>query len=163
MDPAGTFIGAISLSITLCQGITSYCHDWKHQEEDVRSLRSLCDGLIQHLQAIDQVAKGHPTFNSNAASRLDNALKTCNAHCKALLSLSEKYSGGKPAASWKGKAREGTRKLKFPFQKKTLEELKDIMVAFRGNVDGILQLLSLYVTHIASEFSLAVPCGIGRY
>lgn len=46
MDTAGTIIGAISLSITLCQGITTYCHDWKHQDEEVRSLRSLCDGLV---------------------------------------------------------------------------------------------------------------------
>lgn len=143
MDTGGTIIGAISLSITLCQGITTYCHDWKHQDDDVRSLRSLCDGLEQHLQAIDRVAKSHPTLNSDAIGRLDDAIETCKGHCDAVISLSEKYADGKPAVSWKGKAREGARKLKFPFQKKTLQELKEIMVAFRGNVDGILQLLSL--------------------
>ena len=145
MDTAGTIIGAISLSITLCQGITTYCHDWKHQNEDARSLRSLCDGIVQHLQAIDQLAKDHPTLNPRIVGRLDDAVKTCNRHCEAVLSLSEKYAGGNPSASWKGKAAEAVRKIKFPFEKKALEELKEIMIAFRGNVDGVLQLLNLYV------------------
>ena len=144
MDTAGTIIGAISLSITLCQGVTNYCHDWNHQDEEVKSLRSLCDGLAQHLQTIDKVIKDHPTLSTNIVARMDEAIETCNRHCKAILSLSEKYAPGEPSASWKSKAKEGARKLKFPFQKKTLEELKEIMIAFRGNVDGLLQLLSLY-------------------
>lgn len=92
--------------------------------------------------------KDHPTFNANTVTRLDDALNTCNEHCETVLLLSRKYATEQPAASWKRKAREGARKLKFPFQKKTLEELKDIMMAFRSNVDGILQLLSLCVIHI---------------
>ncbi len=41
------------------------------------------------------------------------------------------------------KAKELTQRLKFPFEKKVLEDLKDIMTAFRGDVDLALGLLKL--------------------
>src|SRR3954468_19610737 len=43
MEVAGTIIGALSLGITLCDGIVTYCHAWKDQDNEIRSLTTLCE------------------------------------------------------------------------------------------------------------------------
>ncbi|KAI9770475.1 MAG: hypothetical protein M1839_003190 [Geoglossum umbratile] len=143
MDP-GTVVGAISLGITLCDGIATYCHAWKHQDDEVRSLATLCEGLKQLLQDIEQGVKGSQTLDPNIVEKLNKTLQACTGHSEAVLRLTEKYTVGPAATTWKGKARELAQRLKFPFEKKTLEELKNIMIAFRGNVDIALGLLELF-------------------
>jgi hypothetical protein len=143
MDAAGTVVGAISLGITLCDGIATYCHAWKHQDDDVRSLIALCEALKQLLQDIEQGVKGNQTLDANIVEKLNDTLQACTEHIEAVLRLTKKYTVGPATTAWKGKARELAQRLKFPFEKKTLEELKDIMIAFRGNVDTALGLLKL--------------------
>jgi len=143
MDAAGTAVGIISLGITLCDGIVTYCHAWKHQDDDVRSLTALCETLNQLLQDIEQRVKGSQTLDPHIVEKLNDTLQACAGHNEAVLQLTKKYATGPATTAWKGKARELAQKLKFPFQKKTLEELREIMIAFRGNVDTALELLNL--------------------
>ena len=138
MNAAGTVVGAISLGITLCDDIAVYCHAWKHQDDDVRSLTALCKALKQLLQDIEQRVKDSQTLDPNIVENPNDTLQACTGHCEAVLQLTEKYTVGPANTAWKGKARELVQRLKFPFEKKTLEELKDIMIAFRGNVDTAL-------------------------
>jgi hypothetical protein len=143
MDAAGTVVGVISLGITLCDGIATYCHAWKHQDDDVRSLTALCEALKQLLQDIEQGVKGNQTLDANIVEKLNDTLQACTGHIEAVLRLTKKYTVGPATTTWKGKARELAQRLKFPFEKKTLEELKGIMIAFRGNADTALGLLKL--------------------
>jgi hypothetical protein len=143
MDSAGTIVGAVSLGITLCDGIATYCHTWKHQDDDVKSLTTLCETLKQLLQYIEQCVKSSQTLESRIVEKLNDTLQECAGHCKAILRLSSKYTTTAAATTWNGKARELAKRLKFPFEKRTLEELKDIMIAFRGNVDTAMGLLKL--------------------
>lgn len=143
MESAGTIVGAVSLGITLCDGIVSYCHAWKHQDEEIRSLKTLCEELKRLLHAIEQRTKYSPILVPDTVGKLNDTIRACSNQGEAVLRLSEKYAPGPANTTWKGKARESARKLKFPFEKKTLAELKDIMLAFRGNVDTALALLKL--------------------
>ncbi len=143
MDGAGTIVGAISLGITLCDGIARYCHAWKHQDDDVRSLTALCEALKQLLQDIEKRVKDSQTLDRDIVRKLNDHLRACKEHSEAVLRLTTKYAGGPATTTWKGKARELAQRLKFPFEKKTLEELKTIMMAFRGNVDIALGLLKM--------------------
>jgi hypothetical protein len=143
MDGAGTIVGAVSLGITLCDGIVAYCHTWKHQDDEVKSLTTLCETLKQLLQDIEQCVKSSQTLESRTVEKLNDSLQACAGHCKAVLRLSSKYTTTAAATTWNGRARELAKRLKFPFEKRTLEELKDIMIAFRGNVDTAMGLLKL--------------------
>ena len=143
MEVAGTLLGAISVRITICNGITAYCHAWKHQDNDVRVLTALCESVKQLLQDIEQRVKSSQTLGPRITGRLQDTLDACNRHSEAVLQLTQKYAAKSTAATWKGKAEELGRRLVFPFEKKTLEELKNIMIAFRGNVDTALALIQL--------------------
>jgi hypothetical protein len=143
MDGAGTVIGAISLGITICDGIAAYCHAWKHQDDDVRSLASLCKTSKQLFLDIQQRVMSSQTLDPSLVGRLNETLHASAQHCEAILQLTEKYVAGPSTDSWKGKAIELAQRLKFPFEKKTLRELMDIMIAFHENVDTALGLLQL--------------------
>lgn len=147
MEAAGFIVGSISLGVTLCDGVVAYCRGWKHQDDDVRSLTALCEELKQLLQAIEQRVKGGPMLDPNIVAKLNDTFNTCRGRIEAVLLLAEKYGAGAVATTWKEKARELAQRLKFPFEKKTLEELKDIMIAFRGNVNTAMGLLRLWVIH----------------
>jgi len=143
MEVAGTILGAISVGITVCNGITAYCHAWKHQDDDVRTLTTLCESVRQLLQDIEQRVKSIQTLEPRVIRRLQDTLDACTGHSEAVLRLTTKYAANPTAATWKGKAEELRRRMIFPFEKKTLEELKNIMIAFRGNVDSALALIQL--------------------
>ncbi|KAK3985464.1 hypothetical protein QBC44DRAFT_156483 [Cladorrhinum sp. PSN332] len=145
MDAAGTFIGALSLGLTLCQGIVSYCQSWKHQDDEVKSLIALAQGLIQLLLEIQQRITSNPALDPGITAKLDAILQACSGHCDAVLQLSTSYAPGQSTASpsWRHRTKELAKRLKFPIEKKVLGELKDIMLAFRGNVDTALGLLNL--------------------
>jgi hypothetical protein len=143
MDAVGTIIGVISLGAALCDGIATYCHAWKHQDDDIRSLKALCGTLKQLLQYIEQRLKVDPILEPDIAEKLHNALQECNKHIEAALRLTKKYEIGSDTRRWKTKGKELVKRLKFPFDKNTLEGLRDIMVAFRGNVDTALAILQL--------------------
>ncbi len=76
-------------------------------------------------------------------ARLNDALKACAERNEAVIQLSKNYAAEPQSTAWKGKARELIQKLRFPFEKKALLELTEIMIAFRGNVDTALALLEL--------------------
>lgn len=143
MDVAGTLLGAVSLGITLCDSLVAYCRAWKHQDDDVASLASLCKGVRELLQNIEHCIQRSPTLDAKLIETLNNTLQGCTSHCEAVIRLSDKYTPGPPTSTWKDRARELLQKLKFPFEKKALEEIQGIMIAFRGNVDTALGLLNL--------------------
>jgi hypothetical protein len=143
MDIAGSIVGFVSLGITLCDGIFTYCQNWKHQDDDVRSLTALCESSKKLLEDIDQSVKNRLVLNANTVRKLEEALQACTERNEAVLQLARKYTVGPTTTGPQGKAQELFQKLKFPFKKQTLLELKDVMIDFRGNVDTALGLLKL--------------------
>jgi hypothetical protein len=57
--------------------------------------------------------------------------------------LSDKYTARLATTVWNGGARVLDQRLKFPFRKKTLEELKSIIIVFCGNIDSTIGLFKL--------------------
>jgi hypothetical protein len=149
MDVAGSVFGVISLGITLCDGILTYCRAWRHQDDDVRSLTTLTEGLRLLLQDIERKVKNNPALDPNIVGRLNGTIQACEEHVNTALQLSGQYNTVNPTGI-KGKMREMIQKLKFPFEKKTLEELRTIMLAFRGNVTTAMMLLALCVLYLGN-------------
>ena len=143
MDAAGTIVGAISLGITLCDGIVTYCHAWKHQDDEVRTLKELCVSLKALLQPIEDGIKRSQSIDPNIVGKLQVTLDQCTKHAEAVISFTKPYLPAAADPTWKMKAKDLAQRLKFPFEKKTLEELKDIMIAYRGNVEIALSLIEL--------------------
>ena len=103
--------------------------------------------MKQILQNIERRVRSSQTLENSIARKLLDTLDACNRHSEAVLRLTKKYATSPATGTWKEKTKELTQRLVFPFEKKTLEELKDIMIAFRGNVDTALGLLQLQVIY----------------
>jgi hypothetical protein len=113
------------------------------QDEDVRNVIALCENLKQLLQDIEDRISGSQGLQPSIIERLNGTLQTFQGHCDAVLRLAQKYAVAPATSLWRGGHRELMQKLKFPFENKTLKELKDIMMAFRANVDVAMGLLNL--------------------
>ena len=145
MEATGTVIGVVSLGITLCDGIIQYCRAWKHQDDDVRALRELTTGLKNVLRDVERWLQRQPNFDPAIVSRVSNSLQACHDQISKAVGISAKYATGQTIKKM-GKVKDMIQRLKFPLERNVLGELRDIMVAFRGNVDIALNLLNLYVS-----------------
>jgi hypothetical protein len=143
MDVAGSIVGFLSLGITLCDGIVTYCRAWKDQDKEISTLTTLCETSKQILQDIEQRIKDKPTLDPSVVNILNATLLACTKHTEEVLRLTRNYSAGPAPSTVKLRARDLLQRLKFPFEKKTLEDLKSIMIAFRGNVDIAISVLQL--------------------
>jgi hypothetical protein len=152
MDAAGSIVGVISLGITLCDGILTYCRAWRHQDDEVRSLTALTEGLRLLLQDVERKVKNNPALDPAIVDRLNGTIQACEEHVCAVLQLSGEYNSVKPTG-WMGMMKYLKQKLKFPFEKKMLEELRTIMLAFRGNVTTAMMLLALCVLYLSESTS----------
>ena len=144
MEAAGTIVGVLSLGITVCDGIIKYCRSWKNQDDDVRALIALTGGLKQLLEDLDKRLQPNPAYGPRILQLVKSSIQGCTEHIDSVVHLSDKYATGR-TSGLKGKANDMVHKLKFPFEKKALDELRDIMVAFRGNVNTALQVLTMHV------------------
>ena len=144
METAGTIVGVVSLGIFLCTNIVDYCRAWKNNEEDVRVLADLASELRKILQNIDAQVRRTSNIDPAIISKVDSSMRACREHIDAAIRLCDKHRTVQ-ATGAKGKVKELVQKLKFPFEKKVLKELKEIIVAFRGNVDTALQSVTMYV------------------
>jgi ElaB/YqjD/DUF883 family membrane-anchored ribosome-binding protein len=141
MDPTSSVISIIAFGITICDGVVKYCHGWKSQGEDVRSLTELANGLKQLLEDIRNLLQSNPTLAPTVSAGLDNAVQACDKHVEALLRLGGNYSTGQTAGLMQ-KTEVALKKLKYPFERKALLELRDILTQFRGNVQLALGILN---------------------
>lgn len=144
MEVAGTIVGTVSLGITVCDGIIQYCHSWKTQDDDIRALKALTGGLKQLLAELDTKLQSNPAFDPSVLQILKTSSQNCAGHIDSVLHLSGKYTPGQ-LSGLKGKAADLAQKLTFPFKKKTLDDLRDTVVAFRGNIETALQIITMHV------------------
>lgn len=142
MDVAGSVVGVVSLGIVLCDGILQFCQGWKHQDDDVRTLKGLADGLKSVLQGAEIWFQQQSELDPTILSSINNSLQACNEQISRAVSISDKYTRGNPSTK-KGKMKELLMRLKFPFERKVVGELTDLVVAFRGNVDLAVSLLNV--------------------
>lgn len=153
MEIVGTIAGTLSLGITICDGIIKYCRSWKSQDGDVRALTALATRLKQLLQILDQRLQSNSAYDPMILQQVTSSIQDCTRHINSVVHLSDRYKSGQ-TGGLKGKAKHIVYKLKFPFEKQALDELRDIMVAFRGNVDTALQILTTHVLfplHLRNE------------
>ncbi|KAF2231811.1 hypothetical protein EV356DRAFT_518197 [Viridothelium virens] len=145
MEAAGTIVGVLSLGITVCDGVIHYCRSWKNQDDEIRALIALTVGLKQLLKDLDDRLLANLPHNLRFLEHVNSSIQDCDRNINSILQLSEKYTVGR-ISGLRGKAKDIAYKLKFPFEKKAFDELREFMVAFRGNVNTALQFLSMHIS-----------------
>ncbi|KAF2802203.1 uncharacterized protein BDZ99DRAFT_576907 [Mytilinidion resinicola] len=140
IDP-GTALAIVSLGITVCDGISSYCNALKHRKEEVQSLSTISTELQSILQDVQTWLHSRPSLSDSLVNRVDGCVKTCLGHLDKILLLCTHYS---PPAKDDLRSRivYVSRGLQFPFKKATIQNLMVQMESLRSNVKLALTLLS---------------------
>lgn len=141
MEAAGTVVGAVSLGIVLCDGVIQYCHAWKHQDDEVQTLKDLAGGLKDVLERAEKLLQ-KPGLDPDLVAITNKNLQVCNDQISKVVTLSNKYTKGKTANN-KVKLKDLIRSLKYPFEKTILAELRDVTMTFQHNIKTALGLLDM--------------------
>jgi N-terminal domain on NACHT_NTPase and P-loop NTPases len=142
-DPVGTTLAAISLGITVCDGIFKYCQAWKSQNDQVQSLKDLTQILRVVLEEAEVRLRNCPAVEGSISDSLNTCIQRCQTNIDAILQMSEKYAPPLSTDSWSDTTKRHIRKLMFPFKRETLLELHRTLKTFQANFDTILEYLSM--------------------
>lgn len=143
VDP-GTALAIVSLSITICEGVISYCSGLDHKKEDVRALEAASSELQEILQNVENWLQSHPILSDSLVHTVDQCTKSCLANIDGILRMCTYYSPP-TIPNIKSRLLHVKRGLQFPLKKGTVQSLKDQMESLRSNVTLALILLSTYV------------------
>ena len=144
MEVPSLAIGAVSLGITVCDGIIRYCRDWNRQHDNVRTLEESTNGLKSALLEAQQLMQQHPTLDPANFTTLNDSVRACNDQISQVQKISDKYAE-QQASGKREKLKVAVQRLKFPFEAKVLDELREVIDTFRANVDLALGLLNVFV------------------
>lgn len=143
MDPLSITAGAagfISLGITAAGGIIQYCKLYRSQDVDFVLLMRHAKELESFLGSI----KDRTTASQSPSRDVHNSLEGCRQACDACLNdfkqLNAKYTDQKSN-------RRLIYKLKYPFDKAKLDDLRSQLQEFHVRLLGILQLVNLWVLY----------------
>ena len=140
LDP-GTALAIVSLAITVCDGVITYCSALKNRKEDVRSVIETSTQLQEILQDLQTWLRDRPTLRSSKADRVTGCVQVCLGHIDEILKMCANHS---PSAATDIKSRllHVKRGLQFPFQKETLKNLEYQIGTLRENVKLAIMLLA---------------------
>ncbi|KAI3398513.1 hypothetical protein diail_9037 [Diaporthe ilicicola] len=130
MDPLSLASGAgglVSLGITICNGLISYCGSYRSREDDVATLQANAERLRRHLEILEgqQNGVGLPTISPGLKVSMDECILASRTCLADLGRLSDKYSP--PMIDSSQRSRTGsslTRKLSYPLQKDKFESFR---------------------------------------
>jgi hypothetical protein len=140
LDP-GTALSIVSLGITICDGVITYCSALKDRKEDVRSISERSTQLQGILQSLQTWLHDRPILHSSKADTVIGCVQACLGHIDEILKLCANHS---PSAATDIKSRllHVKRGLQFHFQKETLKNLEYQIGTFRENVKLAVMLLA---------------------
>ncbi|KAJ0107794.1 hypothetical protein J7T55_000056 [Diaporthe amygdali] len=128
MDPFSIVTGAgglVSLGITVCNGLISYCGSYRSREDDITSLQGNAERLRKHLEVLDRqhLGVGLPPMSPSLKISMDECVEACKTCLDGLSRLSDKYSP--PMTGSLQRSRTSlTRKISFPLQKDKFESFR---------------------------------------
>lgn len=144
-DVAGTAVGVISLGIQVCQGLVSYYHEYRDQDETITAiLRDL--SILSHGLEIIQGCIAKVCFQqANGTAQAEESIIACAAAIARLDQFLAKCRqiAGPTKLNVKERIQILSQKATFPFRKSTIQDLRNTVKDLQSNVILSLQALQL--------------------
>jgi hypothetical protein len=141
---AGSAVGVISLSITICQGLISYIDTAKDAEARTSQISARLDSLADELERLQGVVNA--LRSSPCASSLGSVIMACATAIenirKKLGKLSTPHGGATPIRE---RFRDIKRRLLYPFKQEDIIYWKDVLRDVQQDLQTALLTLSLCV------------------
>jgi len=145
MEVASGLAGLISLSITVCSGLTQYYQSWSSQDTTIQdALRNLAD-LQNTLELVDGslgelIAEQTDTTKVNHVKVLHGNLEVGSQRLKAILTDCQ---ANKPLKDVKERGKVILKRAIYPFKTQTIQELQKTVQDMRANLSIGLEVLQL--------------------
>ncbi|KAI1350636.1 hypothetical protein F5Y01DRAFT_325881 [Xylaria sp. FL0043] len=149
---AGTAVGIVSLGLQVYGALNQYLDDFNSRDERVTKTLAYLKQLKEALDVIDAAAQSFQTRQQAPANTVLSCLHSCQAEMNA---LQEKIQGfrSSPQSSVKGKIKEINRKLRYPFDISSVEEMEK-------SLERIIAQLSLAIYGLELNSQLAVSTDV---
>ncbi|KAI0798281.1 hypothetical protein GGR55DRAFT_582841 [Xylaria sp. FL0064] len=149
---AGTAVGIVSLGLQVYGTLKQYLDDFNSRDERVTKTLAYLKQLKEALDVIDAAAQSFQTRQQAPANTVLSCLHSCQAEMNA---LEEKIQGfrSSPQSNVKGKIKEINRKLRYPFEVSSAEEIEK-------SLERIIAQLSLAIYGLELNSQLAVSTDV---
>ncbi|KAF7553586.1 hypothetical protein G7Z17_g3485 [Cylindrodendrum hubeiense] len=144
MDPLTAMTGAAglaSLGITICDGLLTYCRNYRARNDDLLLLGQQAERLRTFLRLLEERQQGQAT-GSDLKSSINECLGACGQCLQELNNFSDKHSQQAPFSSLKSHGRSVIRKFQYPFQKDTFEFFRRQMHEFQFALSSQILLMN---------------------
>lgn len=144
MDPFTAVTGAaglVSLGITICDGLLTYCHNYRARSNDLLVLGQHAERLRTFLRQLEERQQGTVT-NSALKSSINECLGACNMCLQEFGAFSDEHSQQPPFSSLKIHGKSVVRKLQYPFQRNMFEFFKQQMHEFQFALSSQILLMN---------------------
>ncbi|KAI1467891.1 uncharacterized protein F4812DRAFT_459172 [Daldinia caldariorum] len=143
MDPfsiSSGVVGFISLGLTTAGGIIKYCESYRSREADFAQLKHHAEELESFLSSIHDRTTAPQTLPGDIDTSLQKCRDACDACLNEVKRLNSKYTSH-PKPRWKP-----LKRLKYPFDKAKLDDLRSRLREFHARLLGFMQLVNLDAT-----------------
>ncbi|OTB01766.1 hypothetical protein M426DRAFT_25371 [Hypoxylon sp. CI-4A] len=141
---AGTAVGIVSLGLQLYDGLKGYLDDYKGRDRYVSEALTHLDRLRSSTSLIESVIPVLRNGHHNPSQTVLLCLKDSETEMKLLDTELQKFTRT-AATDLKGKLKETTRKIQFPFSRPDLEKLASSLDRINTRLTIALQVLQLHV------------------
>lgn len=141
MDPLSIVAGGagfVSLGLTVTKGLTTFCRDFRSQDDDIANLANNSEKLQECVIMTKKRLEIGSETDGDVKSSLQDCIKACDACIHNVQDIFKTESLGP-----KGQGKSLVRRLSFPFRKERLEALRSQIVELRSALSTQLILLSL--------------------
>lgn len=141
VDPTG----AVSLGITVCQGLVWYYQGWSAWEDDVKSAVQDVEDVSEFLKILQGRLDKLSADQADVASQAHKITARIFTAVEQLEKIRCKCEVVPREDGEKQRTRNFLRRSLYPFKQSTLQELRDAVKQTRGSLTDLLQLLQMYV------------------
>lgn len=147
MDPFSVATGSaglVSLGITICDGLLTYCRTYKSRENDLSSLADHAERLQVFLQVVEKRLRSGPVADASFLATVMECFGACENCVSDVQALNGKYFQSPMASSSSMRNRSKTvlRKLQYPFEADRFDTLRKQLNDFHSALSGLLVVMN---------------------
>lgn len=147
MDPLSLATGSaglVSLGITICDGLLTYCRSYKSRDDDLNALGDNSGRLQNYLRVIEKRLQSGPVADASFHATVLECLSACKCCVHQVQVLNDKYSQLTivPGSSLKIRSKAVLRKFQYPFEADRFETLRKQLNDFHSALSGLLLVMN---------------------
>lgn len=147
MDPLSLATGSaglVSLGITICDGLLTYCRSYKSRDNNLSALGDNSGRLQNYLRVIEERLQSAHVADASFHTIVLECLSACKRCVHDVQVLNDRYSQLTivPGSSFKTRSKAALRKFQYPFEADRFETFRKQLNDFHSALSGLLLVMN---------------------